>query len=177
MAVDRKETGIQPSPEWTDFTWGLPTPWRASVRGMAHLIQTECCRIGLTITLSKGDNKDMAQLKLTTDILEAAAIGFEVQMTQIDEKISEIKRLLNGSPLATAPTETVKPRKKRSAAVRRRMALAQRARYAKLKKGSEPTQAVAARPKKRKMSAAGRRAISLAAKKRWADIKAAKKAA
>jgi len=118
----------------------------------------------------------MAQLKLTADILEAAAIGFQVQMSQIDEKISEIRRLLNGSPLATAPTETVKPRKKRSAAVRRRMALAQRARFAKLKQGSKPD-AQTARPKKRKMSAAGRRAISLAAKKRWAAIKAAKRVA
>jgi hypothetical protein len=142
---------------------------------MAHLIQTEYCRIGLTITWSKGDNKYMAQLKLTADILEAAAIGFEVQKTQIEAKISDIKRLLDGSTGATAPTETVKPRKKRSAAVRRRMALAQRARFAKLKQGSKPD-AETAKPK-RKMSAAGRRAISLAAKKRWAAIKAAKKGA
>jgi len=143
---------------------------------MAHLIQTECCRIGLTITLSKGDNNYMAQLKLTADILEAAAIGFEVQKTQIEAKISDIKRLLDGSTGATAPTETVKPRKKRSAAVRRRMALAQRARFAKLQQGSKPD-AQTVKPKKRKMSAAGRRAISLAAKKRWAAIKAAKKVA
>ena len=142
---------------------------------MAHLIQTEYCRIGLTITLSKGDNNYMAQLKLTADILEAAAIGFEVQKTQIEAKISDIKRLLDGTG-ATAPTETAKPRKKRSAAVRRRMALAQRARFAKLKQGSKPD-AQTAKPKKRKMSAAGRRAISLAAKKRWAAIKAAKKVA
>src|SRR2546425_66204 len=96
----------------------IEAPWRASVRGMAHLIQTECCKIGWTITLSKGDNNYMAQLKLTADILEAAAIGFEVQKTQIEAKISDIKRLLDGSTGATAPTETAKPRKKRSAAVR-----------------------------------------------------------
>src|SRR5437879_3571935 len=46
--------------------------------------------------------------------------------------------------------------------------------YAKLKQSSEPTQAVAAKPKKRKLSAAGRRAIIAATKKRWAAVKAAK---
>ena len=143
---------------------------------MAHLIQTEYCRIGLTITWSKGDNKYMALLKLSDDLLNAAILGFEHQKTQIDEKISDIKRLLDGRTGMTAPTETAKPRKKRSAAVRRRMALAQRARFAKLKQGSKPD-AQTAKPKKRKMSAAGRRAISLAAKKRWAAIKAAKKVA
>ena len=116
--------------------------------------------------------------KLTPEIIIAAIAGFEAQKDHIDSRIAAIRSMLDGGrsePAAT--TETVKPRKKRSAAVRRRMALAQRARFAKLKKGSEPTQAVAAKPKKRKMSAAGRRAISLATKKRWAAIKAAKKVA
>src|SRR6266851_1348915 len=115
--------------------------------------------------------------KLSPEIIIAAIAGFEAQKDHIEARIAEIRSMLDGGrsePAAT--TETVKPRKKRSAAVRRRMALAQRARFAKLKKGSEPTQAVAAKPK-RKMSAAGRRAISLAAKKRWKAIKAAKKAA
>src|SRR6266852_5414018 len=104
----------------------------------------------------------MAQPKLTHDILAAAILGFQEQKTQLDAKISEIKGLLDGSTGATAPTETAKPRKKRSAAVRKKMALAQKARYAKLKQTSEPPQA--AKPKKRKLSAAGRRAISVAAK-------------
>ena len=120
----------------------------------------------------------MAQLKLTDDILAAAIEGLQIQKQRIDEKISEIRQILDGgSPTeATAATDIAKPRKKRSAAVRRRMALAQRARFAKLKQGSKPD-AQTAKPKKRKMSAAGRRAISLAAKKRWAAIKAAKKVA
>ena len=124
----------------------------------------------------KGDNDHMAQLKLTADILAAAVLGFEQEKAQIDQTISAIKLLLDGGIAATAPTETAKPRKKFRAATRRKMAAAQRARYSKLKQGSEP-QAEAAKPKKRKMSAAGRRAISLAAKKRWRAIKAAKKAA
>jgi|SRR6266568_2421563 len=115
--------------------------------------------------------------KLTPEIIIAAIAGFEAQKDNIDSRIAEIRSVLVGGrsePAAT--TETVKPRKKRSAAVRRRMALAQRARFAKLKQGSKPD-AQTAKPKKRKMSAAGRRAISLAAKKRWAAIKAAKKVA
>src|SRR5260370_1192418 len=120
----------------------------------------------------------MAQLKLTADLLEAAAIGFEVQKTQIEAKISDIKRLLDGGTGTTAPTETVKPRKKRSAAVRRRMKIAQQLRWKKIKEAAAPQESKVAKPKKRrKLSAAGRRAISLAAKKRWAAIKAAKKVA
>jgi hypothetical protein len=57
------------------------------------------------------------------------------------------------------------------------MAAAQRARYARLRGDSEPTEAATTKPKKRKMSAAGRRAISIATKKRWAAIKGAKKTA
>ncbi len=115
--------------------------------------------------------------KLTPEIIIAAIAGFEAQKDNIDSRIAEIRSMLDGGrsePAAT--TETAKPRKKRSAAVRRRMALAQRARFAKLKQGSKPD-AQTAKPKKRKMSAAGRRVISLAAKKRWAAIKAAKKVA
>jgi hypothetical protein len=119
----------------------------------------------------------MTQLKLTDDILAAALEGFAIQKDRIDAKIAEIKNLLNGSH--TAPdttTEVARPRKKRSAAVRRKMALAQRARYAKLRQVAEPTQSVAAKPKKRKLSAAGRMAIIAGIKKRWAAVKAAKQA-
>ena len=117
----------------------------------------------------------MPQLKLTADILSAAVIGFEVQKFAIERKIAEIRLILDGGrSVPDTPSGTGKPRKKRSAAVRRRMALAQRARYAKLKQSAEPAQAVAEKPKKRKLSAAGRRAIIAATKKRWAAVKAAK---
>src|SRR5437773_1189775 len=144
--------------------------------GPFDLIQTEYCRIGLTITLSKGDNNYMAQLKLTADILEAAAIGFEVQKTQIEAKISDIKRLLDGGTGPTAPTETAKPRKKRSAAVRRRMKIAQQLRWQRIKEAAAPSQSATAKPKKRKLSVQGRKNIIEATKRRWARVKAAKKA-
>jgi hypothetical protein len=120
----------------------------------------------------------MAQ-KLTPEILIAAISGFEAQKNQIDSRIAEIRQMLDGGghsePVASTATE--KPRKKFSAASRRKMAAAQRARYAKLREDSEPTQAVTAKPKKRKMSAAGKAAIAAGVKRRWAAVRAAKKAA
>jgi len=120
-------------------------------------------------------NDPMPQLKLTADILAAALEGFEAQKNRLDTQIAEIKQMLKGGNTAPATsTDTGQPRKKRSAAVRRKMALAQLARYAKLNKVAEPGPALVAEPKKRKLSAAGRRAIIAATKKRWAAVKAAK---
>jgi hypothetical protein len=117
--------------------------------------------------------------KLTQPIIEAAIKGYLAQKAEIDSQIAELKSMLDGGSKETAamPSETGKPRKKFSAATRRKMAAAQRARYAKLRGESEPTEAEVAKPKKRKMSAAGRKPIAAAAKKRWKAIKAAKKAA
>ncbi len=85
--------------------------------------------------------------------------------------------LLDGRAGTTAPAESAKPRKKRSAAVRRRMKIAQQLRWKKIKEAAAPQESKAVKPKRRKLSAAGRKAISVAAKKRWAAIKAEKKVA
>ena len=115
----------------------------------------------------------MPQLKLTADILSAALEGFEIQKNRIDAKIAEIKKQLGrGGTAPAAPTDSGKPRKKRSAAVRRRMKLAQQSRWKKIREVAGPAQAVAAKPK-RTMSAAGRKRIAAAQKKRWAAIKKA----
>src|SRR5260370_17369292 len=100
----------------------------------------------------------MAPLKLTDDLLNAAILGFEHQKTQIDEKISEIRQMLNGgSPrLPTATTDNAKPRKKRSAAVRRRMKAAHQLRLQRIKTPTAPQPAEEAKPKRRNMSAASR---------------------
>ena len=120
----------------------------------------------------------MPQLKLTADILSAALEGFEVQKNRIDAKIAEIKKQLGrGGTAPAAPTDSGKPRKKRSAAVRRRMKLAQQSRWKKIREAAGPAQAVAAKPKKRKLSAAGTKAIIAATKKRWTAVRAAKKTA
>ena len=117
----------------------------------------------------------MAQVKLTADILNAALEGYKAQKVLLDSRIAEVRRMLDGGAEAKAPTGIAKPRKKFSAATRRKMAAAQRARYSKLKQGSEPTQTATAKPK-RKMSAAGRKNIIAATKRRWAAVRAAKKA-
>ena len=83
----------------------------------------------------------MPQLRFTADILAAAIIGFEAQKVAIDGKIAEIRFMLDGGrPEPAASSEVRKPRKKRSAAVRRKMALAQKLRWAKIKKASAPNQ-------------------------------------
>jgi hypothetical protein len=118
--------------------------------------------------------------QLTSQIIEAAIKGYEAQKAEIDSEIAELRSMLDGGSkeAADTPSETgTGKRKKFSLASRKKMAAAQRARYARLRGDSEPPQAEVAKPKKRKMSAAGRRAISIATKKRWAAIKAAKRVA
>src|ERR1039458_9842120 len=106
---------------------------------------------------------DMPTQKLTPEIITAAVLGFEQQKTHIDAKITELKAMLpGGSSESAATTEApTRKRKKFSAASRRKMALAQKARWAKIKGESEPSTPAkpeAAKPK-RKLSKAGRAAI------------------
>ena len=116
--------------------------------------------------------------KLTHEIITAAIAGFEAQKLSIDSQIAELRSLLDGQSTgpAVTPSATGKRKRKFSAASRRKMAAAQKARWAGTKKSFEPPQ-VAQPKKKRKMSAAGRKAISEATKKRWAAVKAKKAAA
>ena len=114
---------------------------------------------------------------LTPEIIIAAIAGFESQKHFIDSQIADLRSMLDGrrTKSAVTPSETGKPKRRVSLASRRKMAAAQRARYSKLKQGSEPTQVETAKPK-RKISAAGRRNIIEATKRRWAAVKAAKQA-
>src|ERR1022692_1314367 len=105
--------------------------------------------------------------KLTPEIIAAAIDGFEAQKRRIDEQIVELKSLLSGGPAETATTpEPTKPqRRKRSLAVRRRMALAQKERWAKIK-GEAATQAPApAQAPKRKRSK--ERRVGKECRSRW----------
>ena len=116
--------------------------------------------------------------KLTTTIIEAAIAGFEAQKKSIDAQIAELRAMLTGAPEAAEEAPAKGTRRKRSAAVRKRMREAQLARWAKIKGEAAPAKPVAkaatkaAKPK-RKLSAAGRKAINDAVKKRWAAKKAA----
>jgi len=85
---------------------------------------------------------------------------------QIDTLNSELSRLLATPDGRTAPAGS----RTMSAAARRKIAAAQKARWAKVKDGkSEESD----QKPKRKMSAAGRARIAAAAKARWAKAKAA----
>lgn len=114
--------------------------------------------------------------KLTAEIIHAAIEGFESQKRRIDSQIEELRQLLNGGS-AEPGAESGSPVRKRkiSAAGRRRMAAAQKARWAKIRGDAEPTSSLAAtKPakQKRKLSAVGRKAISEATKRRWAAKRA-----
>jgi hypothetical protein len=102
------------------------------------------------------------------------------QLTAERDRIDAAIKLLSGSP-ATAATVKKRERRKMSAAARKRIAEAQRKRWAAQKAGkTTPVKAAkqaAAPAKKRGKSAAARRRIAAAQKKRWAAIKAAKKVA
>jgi hypothetical protein len=140
--------------------------------------------------------------KLSTEIINAAILGFEEQKRRIDAEIANLRAMLSGAPAQTAAApasaEIAAPSRKLSAAERRKIAAAQRRRWAAVKGaaarkrqipeillGSLPIaqhqtvrtrSAPVATPKKakRKLSAAGKAAIAAATKKRWASFRAAK---
>jgi hypothetical protein len=114
--------------------------------------------------------------KFDNEILEAAIEGFEAQRKRIDAQVAEIRQLMTGGAAeSTAKPEPGSKRRKVSAAGRKRMAEAQRKRWAARKQSGAAPEAAkpAAQKPKRKMSAAGRKRISEATKRRWAMVRAA----
>jgi hypothetical protein len=102
-----------------------------------------------------------------------------VEIEKLDQIIVGIESL-NGAG-AAVPRNTVQPKRIISAASRRKMALAQKARWAGLRKKSQPVAVVAkaagSPPAKRTMSASARGKIAAAQKARWAKIRAQEKKA
>ena len=98
----------------------------------------------------------------------------QARVESIDQAISVIESL-NGSGTSgksNQPTRVI------SAASRRKMAQAQRARWARARNGSQPlAKTTASAPVKRTMSAAARRKIAAFQRARWAKIKAQQKKA
>ena len=113
------------------------------------------------------------------ELMAAALVGFERQRYEIEEKMHSLRQQLDdrvGPARKSAADSQVPTHKKRtmSAAGRRRIAAAQRKRWAESKKA----QAEEAAPvPKRKMSAAARKRIGDATKKRWAEFRNGKAAA
>jgi len=110
------------------------------------------------------------------EILQAARLGYVGKLAEVDRLIAV--QTGEATP-AIEEAVSIEKRHKFSAAVRAKMAKAQRERWAKLK-GEEPAAVVEpiAKPrKKRKLSVAGRKRIAEATRKRWAEYNAAKKRA
>ena len=97
----------------------------------------------------------------------------QVEIEKLDQVIVGIESLnITG---ATTPTKATQPKRIISAASRRKMALAQKARWASVRKESEPRAVVAKSTDsapKRTMSASARRKIAAAQKERWAKARA-----
>ncbi|MBZ5594314.1 MAG: hypothetical protein LAP39_18895 [Acidobacteriia bacterium] len=112
--------------------------------------------------------------RIDESVLEMALIGYQAEKTRIETVMAEIREQLGhrgpGRPKAASDgTGQASPRRRvMSAEARKRIAAAQRKRWAAVK--SEK-----AKPEKpkRKLSAAGRKAIVAALRKRWAAVRKA----
>jgi hypothetical protein len=112
---------------------------------------------------------------ISKEILAAAIEGFEIQKKQINAQIAELRQRLSGA--SGQPQNMAKPigkRRKMSAAARKRIADAQRKRWAAVKEQTvvSPQKGVKAPKSKRRLSAEGRQRIIDATKKRWAAVRA-----
>ena len=105
--------------------------------------------------------------------LKARKTSLVDELRHVDAALSVVAKLGGGSP-------NTEPKRAVSAASRRKMALAQKARWAGIRKGSQPAagaKTTSPAPAKRKLSAAGRKRIAAATRARWAAFRAAKKKA
>jgi hypothetical protein len=118
----------------------------------------------------------MGNLTSALQELRAERKQAQARVESIDQAISVIESLNGFGTLGRAnqPTRII------SAASRRKMAQAQRARWAKARENSQQTEILkptTAAPVKRTMSAAARRKIAAFQRARWAKVKQQKKAA
>ena len=119
----------------------------------------------------------MGNLSSALQQLRAERKQAQAHVEKLDQAISVIESL-NGSRIFQ---QTNQPTRIISAASRRKMAQAQRARWARAKEASRPVVAIAktagSDPVKHTMSASARKKIAAFQKARWAKIKAQQKKA
>jgi hypothetical protein len=113
--------------------------------------------------------------------LRAERTRAQSQVEKLDQAISLLVSLNNTSAPKGTSHKATRPVRVISAASRRKMAKAQKLRWAKARNGSRLTKGVAtvvrSAPAKRTLSAAARKKIAAFQRERWAKLKAAKKAA
>jgi cell division septum initiation protein DivIVA len=114
--------------------------------------------------------------KLTDEIVKAAIEGFTAQKAHLNQRIAELRTMLNGGSVQVAATSEPAPARHRrmSATVRRKIATAQKARWERVRGESEPRPAKASKPKRR-ISPEGLKRIIAATKRRWKLQRAAAK--
>lgn len=105
--------------------------------------------------------------------LKATRTNLVNELRHVDAALSVLGKLGGGS-------NYTKPRHGMSAAARRKISLAQKARWASVRKQSRPTlvaKSTGSAPAKRTISAAGRKRIAAAQRARWARVRARVRAA
>ena len=117
----------------------------------------------------------MANLEKALQELRTERKQAQLHVQKLDQVISVIESL-NGSGTSS---DANPPKRIISAASRRKMALAQRARWARAGTGSQPAKVVtgSTQGKGHTMSASARRKIAVAQRARWAKIRAGQKKA
>jgi hypothetical protein len=127
--------------------------------------------------MSIGGKKEI-RMKLNEELAHAAIDGFKAQKLRIDAQITELRAMLSGSAQSNgAPEAAPRKHRKMSTAARRRIAMAQKARWAKVRGESVSSVPTVKTPKKkRRISPEGLKRIIAATKKRWRLQKAAAKA-
>ncbi len=128
----------------------------------------------------------MAGLTSALQALREERKQAQAQVVKLDRAILVLESL-NGSGTSSAATSSetshvaIQSKRIISAASRRKMALGQKARWARARNGAQPgtveARAAAPVPAKRTMSAAARKKITAFQRARWAKVTAAKKAA
>ena len=118
----------------------------------------------------------MGNLNNVLQQLRAERKQVQLQVEKLDQAISVIESL-NGS---VTPQNANQPTRVISAASRRKMARAQKARWQKVREKSGPmatAKTTASVPMKRTISASARRKIAASQRARWAKVKAQQKKA
>ena len=115
------------------------------------------------------------------EILRAALVGLQHSLSMIDQRIADLRSQLGGRRTShPSPAASGEVKRVLSPAARRRIALAQKKRWAAFKAGRSKTaqaKPAAAKAPKRALSAEGRARIVAATKKRWAAFRKAQKTA
>jgi hypothetical protein len=175
----RKELGLDDSDpshpeEFAPGERNAPS-WRIELAAFLSLHGGKCVKVNMIVQVKH--HTYMPTNKLTKEIITAAIEGFEGQKLRLDAQIAELRQILDGQPTETAAVSVATSRKRKvSAAARKRMAMGQKARWAKLRGESGLSVVATPEPPKRKMSAA-RKAALLANLKKARVAKAAKKKA